>query len=182
MIIYKDVCTNDELFSDAYSMSFKGEDKFIVVVQAKMVTKKADSVSADLIGGNPSQEEQEECTDDPSSVSGLDLCMAQGLCDQSDYFCSKKVFQSYMKKFVKNVAQKFIADGETERNEKFMKECKEKFKYFLDLYDPDEDTIYTGGQFDPEDAMSCPMIGKWSEDGMSVNFLLLNIALNEEKQ
>lgn len=68
-----------------------------------MTTLKGDSVSADLIGGNPSQEEGggEDGVDDPQAKTGLDLVMAQQLEDQSAYFGSKKVLQSYLKNFAK---------------------------------------------------------------------------------
>ena len=41
--------------------------------------------------------------------------------------------------------------------------------------------LISGPKFDPGDAKSCPMIGKWSADGMSIKFLMIKSALLEEK-
>lgn len=79
MIIYKDVCIGDELFSDAYKISSEDDD-FLVTMKAKMTTVKGDCVSADLMGGNPSVEDGgDERVDDPSARTGLDLVLGQSL-------------------------------------------------------------------------------------------------------
>lgn len=182
MIIYKDVCTGDELFSDAYKIAVKDED-FLITVVAKMTTMKGESVSADLIGGNPSAEGgDDEGVEDAQAKSGLDIVMAQSLEDQSGFFGSKKILQSYLKKFVKNVVAKLTEDEEKAKCDKFKKECTSKLKSFLELFNDSEDTIFCGPKFDPEEAQSCPMIGKWDEDGMGLTFYMIKSALYEEKQ
>lgn len=68
-----------------------------------MITTKGETVSADLIGGNPSAEDggDDEGLDDPEAKTGLDVAFAHELEDQSAFFTTKKVLQSYLKTYVK---------------------------------------------------------------------------------
>lgn len=74
-----------------------------VVCNVQVITSKGDTVSADLIGGNPSAEDggDDEGLDDPQAKTGLDVAFAHQLEDQSAFFSTKKVFQSYLKSYVK---------------------------------------------------------------------------------
>lgn len=180
MIIYRDLLTNDEVLCDAYRLGSEDED-FLITCQGKMTSVKVGGgISADLIGGNPSQEEgaEEEVGDMSETKSGIDIVMAQNLEDRSDYFISKKVLQGYLKKWAKN-----IADGLKEEKEKcecFKKNCATKLKAFTDKWTSDV-TVYTGANFDPEECKASVLIGVWNEDGMGMTLYAIRDGLIEEK-
>jgi len=190
MIVFRDLVTGDELFSDAYPVkNFKmdcesddcDDETFVVSCEAKMEkVMVGGGISADLIGGNPSQEEQCDDLDDSAQCKqDLNLVNNFGIKDQSDFFTSKKALASYVKKWIKNVPAKIEDEN---KREKFKKDCGKKLKAFIDLWQSESDvSIYTGESFDPGEAASTPMIGVWSADGMSVTMYVIKESIIEEK-
>lgn len=189
MIVFRDLITGDELFSDAYPMKhFKldcedddccDDEKFVLCCEAKMEkVMVGGGISADLIGGNPSQEEQCDDLDDSAQCKqDLNLVSNFGIKDQSDFFTSKKVLTNYMKKWIKKVPGKI---EDKDKQDRFKKDCATKLKSFLDLWKSDA-SVFAGENFDPEVADSSPMIGVWSEDGMGVTMYVIKDSLIEEK-
>jgi len=100
MIIYKDLVTDTELFSDSFKLK-EIEDGFIYEIDVKMVTKSADQIDASAFGGNPSAEgEDADDTDDSAVETGLDIAMYHKLqnLDDSQLISNKKGLQGYLKK------------------------------------------------------------------------------------
>lgn len=185
MIIYKDLLTGGELFSDSYCMK-KEEDGYILGCCGKMTTRKTAGISSDLIGGNASAEadEQEEQCDDQGEASGIDVVMNHGL-KECDLFLTKKMFSSYMKKLVQKSMEKM--DDETKA--KFKEASKTKFMKFIDLFNENDTTVYI-----PENAdldmdsvktgkgeLCAVLIGVWNEDGTSLTFYGIKDLMEEEK-
>lgn len=178
MIIFRDRVTGEEVLCDAYKMGSEDED-FVITCKGKQVTQKLSSgINDSLIGGNPSQEQEAEAAADDAVQSGIDFVMAQKLVDQSGFFTSKKLVQSYLKKWVKNVAETLKDDENC--CTKFKKECGTKLKAFLDKWDEDC-TVYTGQKFDPEECKSSIFIAKWDDDGMGITAYAVKAGLIEEK-
>lgn len=101
MIIYKDLITGDEMFSD--SSKIKLVDDCIFEVYCRHVTRKEGDVILD--GANPSAE-GEDCDDgaDPTVVSGLDLVLNQRLVETG---FSKSDYKNYLKTYTKSLQEKW---------------------------------------------------------------------------
>lgn len=110
MIIYKDVFTEDEMFTDIYPME-EVEDGLLYKVTGKLVTE-SDKFDEALIGANASAEEQSDEVD-PTSRSGINIVLSNRLVEFPQ---TKKSYQSHLKDYMKSLAAK-LDD-----------EAKEKFK------------------------------------------------------
>ncbi|XP_063967065.1 translationally-controlled tumor protein homolog [Lytechinus pictus] len=112
MIIYRDILTNDELFSDNFKMELVGPNKNIIRIKVKRVTE---TTSANIdIGANPSAEEQAEALED-SSVTNFDVCTNHQLVEVPGY--TLKEFQGVFRKYVKRLEKKKREEIEELENE-----------------------------------------------------------------
>ncbi|KAF6040438.1 TPT1 [Bugula neritina] len=75
MIIYKDIISGDELFTDAFK--FKVENG-IIEMDTRKISKKADDIDDSLIGGNASAEEAAEETES-ATETGYEIVLANKL-------------------------------------------------------------------------------------------------------
>ena len=125
MIIYKDVITGDELFSDIYPM--KVIDGVFFEVEGKHVTKKNDEISDAMIGGNASAEEQAEQLDE-STVSGINIVLANRLFETG--FKSRKEYQTYLKNYMAKIVS-HLEKEKPERVDEFKKEASAAVKKIL---------------------------------------------------
>jgi hypothetical protein len=121
--------------------------------------------------------------DDAGAEKGLDIVLFHKV-EECPAIDSKKSIISYMKKYLKNLTKHLQSDdchkdalAKFKENYKNAKEAMEKF---ADLFD-DTSTIYFGEHFDPEENKSSPMIGKWNDDGMSLEMYILKDSILEEK-
>lgn len=106
MIIYKDLITGDELFSDIYPMKLVGSHKLIWELQGKRVTESS-SLDESKFGANPSAEEAAEGVDD-GSVSGINIVLANRLQEIQEF--SKKQYQEKIKAYMGKLIAKWNAD------------------------------------------------------------------------
>jgi len=161
MKIYKDVFSGDELFSDTYPM--KLVDNCMYEVYGKHITRVEGEVK--LAGSNASAEEVDEGSDNPNSVSGVDLVLNHRLVETG--FGSKKDYTIYLKDYMKKVIKHLTDNGKTDEVDEFKKNIngvmKELLGKFKDL------SFYTGENMDAEamilimdyreiDGEECPVI------------------------
>jgi len=106
MIIYKDLLTGDELFSDIYPMKLVGSHKLIWQLQGKRVTE-SNSLDESAFGANPSAEEAAEGVDD-GSVSGVNIVLANRLQEIQEF--TKKQYQEKIKAYMGKLIAKWNAD------------------------------------------------------------------------
>jgi len=99
MIIYKDLITGDELFTD--SSKVKLVDGCLFEVECRHVTRKQGEI--EIAGFNPSAEEVDEGTDDQVE-SGLDLVLNQRLVETG---FSKNDYKNYLKTYTKSLQDKW---------------------------------------------------------------------------
>jgi len=112
MLLYTDIITGDEMFSDAFPV--KTVDDIAYEVDCAMITVKP---GADVdIGANPSAEEQEEALDD-GTVQINNVIHSFRL--QSTQF-DKKSYLTYLKGYMKAVKTK-LGETKPERVEAFEK-------------------------------------------------------------
>ncbi|XP_078668347.1 translationally-controlled tumor protein homolog [Branchiostoma floridae x Branchiostoma belcheri] len=114
MIIYKDVFTGDEMFSDVYKVTTT-DDEIFYEVEGKVVTRKEGSVDDSLIGGDATAQEVAESIDE-SAVSGVNIVLNHNL--QETQF-TKHEYMEYMKEYMKKVKE-HLEEEQPERVEPFM--------------------------------------------------------------
>jgi len=115
MIIFKDLITNDEMFTD--SGKVKLVDGCIWEVECNYIIRKQGDIAID--GFNPSAEELDEGTDE-ASESGYDLVLNQRLVETN---FSKVDFKNYLKTYTKALQEKW---KELEWSEAKITEAKAK--------------------------------------------------------
>lgn len=158
MIVYRDVFSGDELFSDAFP--HKEVNDFIIEVYGKHETKST-KIDESMFGGNASADAQEE--DDGAAASG-DICQS-GINIVTDFglqqtgFGTKKEFQNATKTYVKNLLEYLNANGQEDVAKKFKSEFGEIYKGFFDNFKKYE--FYIGAtHFSPDgekEGMAIPM-------------------------
>lgn len=140
MIIYKDIFTGDEMFSDSYPT--KLIDGVMYEVTGRYVTVKHGDIQ--LEGSNPSAEEATEESDE-AVESGCNIVMAHRLVE-SFAFPDKKSYTQYLKDYVKRLQAKLLASDPNFNLDEFKtgmnKVMKELISRFKDLQ------LFTGENMD----------------------------------
>lgn len=128
MIIYKDIFTGDEMFTDTFRSTLI--DDVLYRVEGKHVVRKHGDIQ--LAGSNPSAEEENEGTDE-NAESGVDIVLNMRL--QECYaFGDKKSFMGYLKDYMKKIVAKLEESKPTEVDvfktniNKAMKDLLSRFK------------------------------------------------------
>lgn len=160
MIIYEDVFTGLEVFSDAYPC--KLIDGFVWEADCKMVTID-NSIDDSAIGGNASAEGGDEGGADDSKETVNNLVYGFRL---KPYELDKKAYTKHIKDYGKKLVDKLKADGASEEEvnafkTKMAKKCGEIVKNFGD-YD-----VYINEHYN-EDGM-LPLLN-YREDGTTPYF------------
>ncbi|XP_061648635.1 translationally-controlled tumor protein homolog isoform X2 [Phyllopteryx taeniolatus] len=139
MIIYKCIITDDEMFSDVYTIK---ETPIFYEVEGKHIVRSHD-IDETLLGANASLEDQGETTD-ASVESGVNIVLFHKL--QQTTF-DKKSYLVYIKEYVKALKAKlqetnpdrveqFVADAAVE-----IKKLLPGFKNFQDHYSESSSSI-----------------------------------------
>ncbi|KAJ7129619.1 Mss4-like protein [Mycena epipterygia] len=135
MLLYEDIITGDEMFSDAFPV--KLVDDIVYEVDCSMITVKPGDVD---IGANPSSEEQEEALEEGATqVNNVVFSFRL----QSTTF-DKKSFLGYLKGYMKAVKGKI----EPDRVEAFEKGAAAFAKKIVGNFKDYE--FYTGENMNPD--------------------------------
>ncbi|KLO15683.1 hypothetical protein SCHPADRAFT_251617 [Schizopora paradoxa] len=135
MLLYTDVLTDDELITDAFDL--KLVDDIVYEVDAKWINFKEGDID---IGANPSAEEQEESVES-SEQRVINVVHSNRL--QSTTF-DKKSYLSYLKEYMKNLADKLPDD----RKDAFKTQASAYAKKIVANFKDFE--FYTGENMNPE--------------------------------
>jgi len=161
MIIYKDIFTGDEMFSDSYK--FRLIDEVLYEVKGKLVQRKVGDVQID--GANPSAEEADEGTDE-AVESGVDVVLNHRLCE-TFAFGDKKGYTAYLKDYMKKLVEK-LAEKSPDQVDIFKtnmnKVAKELLGKFKDLQ------FFTGESMDVDGMVA--MCEYREEEGTSIPYLM----------
>ncbi|CAL8266770.1 unnamed protein product [Lota lota] len=170
MLIYKDIVTGDEMFTDIYKIK-ESEDGFYIEVEGSMVTRSGDDISESLIGGNKSAEEQVEDFDKVTE-SGVDIVLNSKL---QETILNKKSFKVYIKDYVKELTAK-LKETKPERVEPFMKQIGDRVRDILANIKNYQ--FFTGDSMNP-----IGMVGMldFREDGVTPFMLFFKDGLEIEK-
>ncbi|XP_015228417.1 translationally-controlled tumor protein homolog [Cyprinodon tularosa] len=169
MIIYNDIITGDEMFSDIYKIK-ESENGIFYEVEGKTVSRKEGFDDA-LIGANASAEEVTEGTED-CVISGVDIVLNHHLQETS---FDKKSYMAYIKDYVKAIKAK-LQESNPSRVDQFMADVQPEVKKILGNIKNYQ--FYTGESMNPEG-----MIGllDYREDGVTPFMLFFKDGLVAEK-
>ncbi|KAK2845959.1 hypothetical protein Q7C36_010813 [Tachysurus vachellii] len=170
MIIFKDIISGDEMFSDMYKLK-ESENGMMIEVEGKMIRRSEVDIDDTLIGGNASAEVQNDGCD-LTTVSGIDIVLNHKL-QETSY--DKKSYMVYIKDYMKALKAKL------------QEPCLERVEPFLDIA-PAEVKKITGNiknfQFFTGDSMNLDgSIGllDFREDGLTPYMLFFKDGLESEE-
>jgi len=171
MLVYKDVISNDEMFTEAYDI--KLVDDVLYKVAGNQKTEKF-TVDESAIGGNKSAEgeDADEGVED-QAVSGLDIVLNNRL--KSTLGMTKKDYKTYIKAYIKRVKE-WLQENKPERVEDFEKNALKGVQAILKNYSKYE--FYTG-ESGNQDAML--ILLDWGDDDNTPTFTFFKDGLFEEK-
>lgn len=128
MLLFEDVFSGDELFTDTYPMKLR--DDCLWEITGKHISRTQEEIH--LAGSNASAEEADEGTD-AASESGVDVILNHRLVETG--FGSKKDYTVYLKDYMKKVVKHLEDNDQKDQVESFktniskvMKELLGKFK------------------------------------------------------
>ncbi|XP_078487053.1 translationally-controlled tumor protein homolog [Ciona intestinalis] len=169
MLIFKDILTGDELFTDAQKYEvFMGA---FYKVYGKSTTRNNDLDPA-LFGANPSAEDGDSGAAESSSTQVIDFVDACKLVEAPPY--DKKGFVTYFKDYCKHVIAKLTEEGRTDDITEFKKHATDAMKYIKSNIKDFQ--IFTGESVDPDGS-----VGYLNWEGEVPYILFFKHALVEEK-
>ena len=148
MILYKDIFTNFDVFTDVYKMELVAD--IFWNVTGKYIVEDS-SIDDALIGGNASEEAVAEGDDGESNKVLIPDSVAASKLQECMGISSKKDLKDYLSKYVKNLVKKIEEDDpdrvkylKENMQEKFIKPLLADFKK-LRFYAPDGDEFDNDG-------------------------------------
>ncbi|KAG5203832.1 hypothetical protein JEQ12_003415 [Ovis aries] len=126
MIIYRDLISHDEMFSDIYKIR-EVADGLCLEVEGKMVSRTEGNIDDSLIGGNASAEGPEGEGTESTVITGVDIVMNHHLQETS---FTKEAYKKYIKDYMKSIKGK-LEEQRPERVKHFMTGAAEQIKHIL---------------------------------------------------
>ncbi|XDB49505.1 hypothetical protein AB1E18_003076 [Capra hircus] len=126
MIIYRDLISHDEMFSDI-SKIWEVADGLCLEVEGKMVSRTEGNIDDSLIGGNASAEGPEGEGTESTVITGVDIVMNHHLQETS---FTKEAYKKYIKDYMKSIKGK-LEEQRPERVKPFMTGAVEQIKHIL---------------------------------------------------
>ncbi|KZT62199.1 translationally controlled tumor-associated [Calocera cornea HHB12733] len=166
MLLYSDVITDDEIFSDAFPM--KLVDDIVYEVDCQMIT--LNGVDVD-IGANPSAEEGEESLEEGATQVNN---VVHSFRLQSTSF-DKKSYLTYLKGYMKEV-KAYLAKNQPDRVEAFEKGAQAFAKKVIGNFKDYE--FYTGESMNPDGMV---LLLNYREDGITPYFTVWRDGVREVK-
>jgi len=152
MIIYKDLFTGDELFSDANHTELL--NSVVYKVKGKLRTDTFD-IDEKAIGGNASAEGGGEEGTDVAQKQGVDIVMNSRLVE---YTLGKKDYMTHIKDYMKQVKTRLEEDNSPDKDT-FQKNVQEFIKDVLANYKDYQ--LFCGETMKPEGMLA---LMKWDEE------------------
>ncbi|KAF1800586.1 Mss4-like protein [Mucor lusitanicus] len=167
MLLYKDILTGDELFSDAYPI--KEIDDVAYEVDCKMITISEGDID---IGANPSAEGGDDEGADATVETVNNVVYSFRLTPSS---FDKKTYMGYIKGYMKALKAK-LNETNPERVAIFEKNATTLVKKILGNFKDYE--FYVGESMDPDGMVA---LLNYREDGVTPFFTFFKDGLKEEK-
>ncbi|TFK55919.1 translationally controlled tumor-associated [Heliocybe sulcata] len=167
MLLYSDLITDDELFSDAFPMKLVDDIAYEVDCQTIVIKKGADID----IGANPSAEEQDEGLEDGAET--VNNVVHSFRLQQTSF--DKKSYLTYLKGYMKTVKAK-LAETNPDRVDAFEKGAQAFAKKVVGGFKDYE--FYTGESMNPDGMVA---LLNYREDGVTPFFTFWKDGLKEVK-
>jgi len=171
MLVYSDLVSGDELFSDSYPI--KLVDDLYYEVEGKNIKLDVDIDEA-LIGGNKATEPSEEDESvESTAITGINVVLTHKL--QETGF-TKDTFKSWLKDYMKMLLEKISS----KKSEDEIKAWKGKMQLWAKdtLSKFDDYRWYTGEKMNPE---AMVVASGYREDQITPYFMFFKDGLKEEK-
>jgi hypothetical protein len=170
MLVYKDIISGDELFSDSYPIKLVND--LYYEVEGKNVTMSNDIDEA-LIGGNKATEPGEEDeTVESSAVTGINIVLTHKLVETG---FEKDTFKDWLKTYMKEL-KKRVEGKDASRVTHFTSGMQNWAKDVLKNFD--NWRFYLGEKMDPEGMV---ILQGYREDQITPYFIFFKDGLEEEK-
>ncbi|KAL7677530.1 hypothetical protein ACOME3_003767 [Neoechinorhynchus agilis] len=167
MKVFKDIISDDELFSDSYPIQEK--NGFFYEVTGKFTTRTMD-IDDSMIGGNASAEGGGDEGLESTSESGINIVLNHKLVEVN---YDKNQFVAWLKTYSKAIVTKIADQAEAD-----------KFKTAMNVWAKDvvkklkDYSFYTGESLNAE-GMIIPV--SYSDDGLTVTMTFIKPGLKEVK-
>lgn len=158
MIIFKDLFTEDELFSDTYPMELI--NGVVYKVKGKLTTESFD-IDDKLIGGNASAEGGGDEGADSTSKQGIDVIMSSRLVE---FTLPKKDYMSHIKDYMKAVKGK-LEESNSPDKDMFQKNVQDFIKDVLTNFNDYQ--LFCGESMKPDGMLA---LVKWDEETPYIYF------------
>merc|ERR1712243_360611 len=170
MIIFKDIISGDEMFSDAFDIDDSYMDGAFYKIKCKKVSKGGTQLDGAAFGFNAS----EEAVDDEAVEQVWDVVDSHQL--QSTIPFDKKMFNGYVKTYAKAVLAALEEKGLTDKAAEFKKSAGAAVKYMKSIITDCD--IFMGESGNVDGSMAYL---NFEENGIDAYMLFLKGAIFEEK-
>ncbi|XP_030056379.1 translationally-controlled tumor protein [Microcaecilia unicolor] len=170
MHLFRDVISNDEMFSDIYPCKLTNGG-LCYEVDGKIVNRQEGDIDDALIGGNASAEIQDEGTDS-TVVSGVDIVLNHKLQETS---FTKESYKQYIKDYMKAI-KAILEKTNPDRVKPFMSGAAEKVKDILANFKNFQ--FFTGDSMNPDGMVA---LLDYREDGVTPYMIFFVDGLETEK-
>ncbi|XP_006009288.1 translationally-controlled tumor protein homolog [Latimeria chalumnae] len=171
MLIYKDIITGDEMFSDIYKIK-ETESGCCFEVEGKVVKRTEGDIPDSLIGGNASSEVGEDGDLQSTTISGVDIVLNHKL--QETGF-QKETYTLYLKKYMKTIKEK-LGEEKPERVNDFVKNAPQACKAIMANFKNYQ--FFTGESMNPDGMVA---LLDYREDGITPYMIFFKDGLEIEK-
>ncbi|KAI4540629.1 hypothetical protein MG293_009670 [Ovis ammon polii] len=161
MIIYWDLISHDEMFSDIYKIR-EAADGLCLEVEGKMVSRTEGNIDDSLIGGNASAEGPEGEGTESTVITGVDIVMNHHLQETS---FTKEAYKKYIKDYMKSIKGK-LEEQRPERVKPFMTGAAGQIKHILANFKNYQ--FFIGENMNPDGMVA---LLDYCEDGLFYAFL-----------
>lgn len=177
MIIYKDIISGDEMFTDSYKMKVT-DDGIFYEVEGNLYSEST-KVDDSMFGGNKSAEATEDDDTEESSVSGCSIVVQNRLVEQ--FGVDKKSYKKYIRLYT-NAIVKHLKDNRPGDVDQFKANAPKAVEKVLKSFD--DWTFYHGQNedfnFDNEEKAE-GMLALLGYRGVTPYMLFFKDGLEEEK-
>ncbi|XP_070263618.1 translationally-controlled tumor protein-like [Myotis yumanensis] len=170
MIIYQDLISHDEMFSDIYKI-WEIADGLCLEVE-KMVSRTEGNIDDSLIGGNASAEGPESEGTESTVITGVDIVLNHHLQETS---FTKEAYKKYIKDDMKSIKGK-LEEQRPERVKPFMTGAAEQITHILAIFKNYQ--FFIGENMNPDGMVA---LLDYREDGVTPYMIFFKDGLEMEK-
>uniref|UniRef100_F7DJJ8 Translationally-controlled tumor protein n=1 Tax=Monodelphis domestica TaxID=13616 RepID=F7DJJ8_MONDO len=171
MIIYRDLISHGEMFSDIYKI-WEIANGLCLEVEGKMVSRTEGTIDDSLIGGNASAEGPEGEGTHATVITGVDIVINHHLQETS---FTKESYKKYIKVYMKSIKGR-LEEQKPNRVKSFMTGATEQIKHILANFNNYQ--FFIGKNMNPDGMVA---LLDFHEDGVTPYVIFFKDGLEMEK-